>query len=234
MYGVTIFFSMIFLIGCGHPPLNINNEYYRQAGASGAVLGSYGKVLRDGTYENDGIIADKIDVSIRAQEKYSLIDKSSNKLTINAGLKQAKTSATLSPDNRDEKKSYIALIVTPKDIAHLQNFLLKKIEKDNIFFEKTKNPNFRFITQVISSQHYQDANNLTQKASGSLALSLIGNAAIKTARIEQQSIELSDKTIIGYQFRKLCWKKGKVVDTVIDLPNIKQSCVRDSSEQYPG
>ena len=135
----------LFLIGCGAQRINVNNEFYRQKGSSDAMLGSYGKILKDDSYECDGFITNKIKTVIRAQEEYTLTNKSDNSVAAPINIKklQIKTDLSSAAIEKDEQ-SYVAIVIAPENPDELQRILLNKIINDSDLFEKAKNLNFRF------------------------------------------------------------------------------------------
>jgi len=223
------------LIGCGAQRINVNNEFYRQKGSSDAMLGSYGKILKDDSYECDGFITNKIKTVIRAQEEYTLTNKSDNSVAAPINIKklQIKTDLSSAAIEKDEQ-SYVAIVIAPENPDELQRILLNKIINDSDLFEKAKNLNFRFISEEVSSLRYSTVKALTHDDNASIEFNVVDKIAIKSYSSKQENIKLANKTIIGYEFKKLCWKDARVIDTVVDLPNAVQSCPKNSSDVYPG
>lgn len=225
IFSITI---PITLIGCASS-LSIDHTNYRQAGSSSAILGSYGKILVDNSYEMDGVLTNNIDVAIRTKEKYA----SNKTYSDSANVSLSKVfSINASPLSESKEEKYTAIVMAPRDINKLQHIIEKKIATSREFKIKAINKNFRFISEVVLSHKYNEIENFNNSANAKLTVNNAGNMAFDIKNSGKLNIKLSDNTIIGYKFRKLCWKNGKMVDTVEDLPSRSQQCPDGTTDKF--
>lgn len=231
---VLSIFSMIFSCSFERSNLlNINNEIFRNQRAASAILGSYGKVLSDNSYELDGMLVNNIKTLVVTKENYGLEGKDHDNAEVSLISNIVSADARITP-NKEESLSYVAVVATPKDINQLQEIIIRKIRSDHSFKEKAVNKEFRFISEVVLAKNYQNFLSILNQTDTRLIFHSIDKLVCNTESSKKLKLSLSANTIIGYQFRKLCWREGNLVDTVIDLVYQKQDCPEGTSEIYPG
>ncbi len=197
----------------------IIDDWYRQEGASMAKLGFWGRILKEGgkvkfqpvdrLIENFDVDRYPMRISINNHEAFK-------SLTVNV------KDITLSYGNVEKIKSeeFDLVVLMPSVLLHLENRLNELFLQENKqISERIKSENFRFVSKVIVLLKHENAELLLSDISGDLTLNQKNSVAkiqFRKTPEKMESMNLSNGQVIGYQLSKICWKEGKIVETVED------------------
>lgn len=216
--------------------MQIVDDQYRSTGSSDAVLGSYGRRLDEGLnrYHLDGPLINKF--STRKPRVVILSFDNLSELK-ELGFKIAEEAELKLIGKIKHKGKYRLVVVKPTDPSLFEKAARSLFASDSFFRGKAKNENFRYIDSVAYIVDYDATESINWSAVGHANIDRIVegfNLGIKVGQDNTSSVKLPDQQIIAYQFRRLCWDKGQIVDAVTDLIGGDANACGQGYYKYPG
>jgi hypothetical protein len=216
--------------------MNIVDDQYRSAGSSDAVLGSYGRKSSSGVnrYQMDGLYIEEFElrkprVVIVTFDNVSKMDKLGFKLS-----EEAKVNLKIQSEN---KGSYRVVVVKPKDPSVFEKAIRALYGDDEFLIGKARNVNFRYIDSVVYIVNYDGTNKVDWSFVGNANMDRVAegfNVDIDLGQNNSTTIGLPDDQVIAYQYRRLCWDEGEIVDAVRDLIGSDANACGQGYYEYPG
>jgi hypothetical protein len=216
--------------------MEVVDDQYRSAGSSSVVLGAYGRILREGTnrYQMDGFFIKEFRTA-----KPRIVELSFDNVQKieKLGFELAQEAKANLGFNRTNKGNYKLIVVRPYDPSVFEKTLIKKLRSDSFLQNKVKNPDFRYIDSVVFIVNYDATKKIEGSITGSANIDRIAEGftlEVNMGQNKKTDIKLPDNQIIAYQYRRLCWKNGEVVDTVKDLIGADAQACGQGYHKYPG
>jgi len=216
--------------------MNIVDDQYRSTGSSDAVLGSYGRKLVTGLnrYQMDGLYIEEfilrkpriVNVSF---DDVSKMDKLGFQLS-----EEAKANLKIEIKN---KGSYRVVVVKPKDPSLFEKTIRSLYKKDEFIKAKARNVDFRYIDSVVYLVNYDGTKSKEWSFVGNANIDRVAEGFkvdIDLGQNNSITISLPDNQVIAYQFRRLCWSNGEIVDAGRDLIRGDAKACGQGYYKYPG
>ena len=216
--------------------IKVYDDYYRSQGSADAELGSYGRRLNSGLnhYRKDGILINKF---LTRKPRVVILTFDNVSELKNLGFKIASEAELELSSKVTSKGKYSLVVVKPIDPSKFEKAARLLFSSDTFFKDKAKNKDFRYIDSVVYLIDYEESKDINLSAVGNANIDRVArgfNLNINTGRNHSSTIKLPDGQVIGYQFRRLCWKNGLIIDAVPDAIGIDAHACGQGYYKYPG
>ncbi len=238
--------AMAILVGCGTAgvvesgpagPVSLLGEPFPTHGGSAAELAAYGRRIDAAGPDNPGFSKDgslaREGMLVRVRGIAAVPFGARGKLEAAAQAKLIEMQGTDRPVRRTGYKVVILEVAQPDE---LERRLAQRVGTDRFLSERTKLEAFRFVTAVAKVYDPESTDALSGAASGLAELrGLRGTPTLAFGGDGGQKILLGSGNTVAYQYRRLCWRKGRIALTVQDRNGDRfETCPGDTARRYPG
>ena len=249
MYKLVIAVLSVLLLpscGTGSGLIGLNpNPYklldgYRTRGASHALLGSYGRKIGNVQFGYERVNVPKFkDVPLRKVTEIDVTEDQKKQLE-KAGVDfKALADASLETSGSTDKKAkYKVVFMEVLNLNDLRRELRSMLKRDPDALADLTDKDARVvITSGLIFEH-NAAEKIEAKISAGASLKTVKGSPeiqLKGSVSANDTIKVSDQTVVAYQFARLCWQNGKLRALVRDAKTIDiAACPSNSSYKYPG